>query len=185
MLKHALVADKNYWDEIKNCNPENVAELEKNIFTSIQIKNEIVLKDPYETSIRKALNFGHTVGHAFESYALESDGQTLLHGEAVAIGMICEAYISHKKKFLSANELEEITNTILSKFDAVKMIYFDTNRLLELMKHDKKNDSESINFTLLNGIGNVAINQSCDMEMIKHSLKYYSEEVKLLSTQNS
>ncbi|MEO6882827.1 MAG: 3-dehydroquinate synthase [Bacteroidia bacterium] len=185
MLKHALVADKTYWEELKNIDVNTISELEKNIFTSVKIKNEIVLKDPSETGIRKALNFGHTIGHALESYALESDGKPLLHGEAVAIGMICEAFISYKKKFLSAAELQEITETILTNFEVVKLNYFDTNRLMELMKHDKKNDTGIINFTLLNGIGNVSINQSCNAEMIIKSLHYYTEETNMLSAQSS
>ncbi len=95
MLKHGLITDESYWSELKGLT--TIKALDPHIYTSIQIKNSIVLQDPNEHNLRKILNFGHTLGHAIESYFLEKDeSKALLHGEAIAIGMILEAYLSSK-----------------------------------------------------------------------------------------
>jgi len=111
MLKHGLICDAAYWEQLKNSDLTNPsAQL---IYHSIEIKNKVIIEDPRETGIRKSLNFGHTIGHAVETYSLlHDDGGHLSHGEAIAIGMICEAYLSHKKTGLSAGELAEITNIL-------------------------------------------------------------------------
>ena len=103
MLKHGLIADADYWTKFKELNGIDFADFDGLIYRSIEIKNEIVMQDPTENGIRMALNFGHTLGHAIESYFLENeDKKTLLHGEAIAVGMILESYISWQKKLLSA-----------------------------------------------------------------------------------
>src|SRR5476651_2043255 len=110
MLKHGLIADAAYWELLKNSDLKKpTAEL---IYLSIAIKNKVVIEDPHEKGIRKALNFGHTIGHAIETYSLINDEDHLSHGEAIAIGMICEAYLAHKKTGLPAEDLQEITETL-------------------------------------------------------------------------
>src|SRR6201996_7947995 len=109
MLKHGLIADAAYWEMLKNSDLKKPgADL---IYLSIAIKNRVVIEDPHEKGIRKSLNFGHTIGHAIETYSLLNDKDPLSHGEAIAIGMICEAYLAHQKVGLSADELKDITET--------------------------------------------------------------------------
>ncbi|MGZ4049535.1 MAG: 3-dehydroquinate synthase, partial [Bacteroidia bacterium] len=116
IIKHALIADVNYWAKVRTADFANFDSFDELVKTSVYIKNTIVLEDPKEKGIRKVLNFGHTVGHAVETFFLEQDSKKhLLHGEAIAIGMICEAYLSQRICKLSVEELEEITYFILSK----------------------------------------------------------------------
>jgi len=177
MLKHTLIADKMYWEKLKNTDIENADNWDELIEKSIHIKNDIVVQDPLENSIRKTLNFGHTIGHAIETYSLEQqDEKTLLHGECIAIGMICEAYLSHKIGKLSKEELTEITHFILSVYENLSIKEMETERLLELMKHDKKNENGDINFTFLSAIGSAEINKTAKPDLIKEALKYYSEQ---------
>ena len=170
VLKHGLIADKNYWNSVKNANPLNVNVWEEVIMRSIEIKNNIVSQDPRENGIRKALNFGHTVGHAIESAYLKSK-KPLLHGEAIATGIICEAYLSRKITGLKNEELDEITSTISSVFKP-KAIRFPAKQLIGLMKQDKKNKGAEINFTLLRAIGSTSINNSCTDELIEEALNF-------------
>ncbi|MGZ4118460.1 MAG: 3-dehydroquinate synthase, partial [Bacteroidia bacterium] len=136
IIKHALIADVNYWAKVRTADFANFDSFDELVKTSVYIKNTIVLEDPKEKGIRKVLNFGHTVGHAVETFFLEQDSKKhLLHGEAIAIGMICEAYLSQRICKLSVEELEEITYFILSKYKAVKIDLEDAHRLIELMKH--------------------------------------------------
>ena len=115
MLKHGLMANKQHWEKLKNLNIIDFADFDSLISESISIKNTIVIEDPKEDGIRKALNFGHTLGHAIETYFLEnSDKKTLLHGEAIAAGIIMESFISLEKKLISKN-ISFLTNTVLLK----------------------------------------------------------------------
>lgn len=181
IVKHGLIADKNYWKDIKTLSSSllnqkkgtNGDSWEEFIFKSIQIKNEIVLKDPYENGLRKALNFGHTIGHAVESLSLKKDRKPLLHGEAIAIGMICESYLSRKYCGLPSKEMEDIHSFIRSIFDP-KPVKHSFQSLVSIMKQDKKNRDAEINFTLLNSIGKAEINNSCAEELIEESIKYYN-----------
>jgi 3-dehydroquinate synthase len=181
IIKHALIADANYWSKVINTNFSDLNSLNELITISIHIKNTIVSEDPKEKNIRKTLNFGHTIGHAIETFFLEQDHKKhLLHGEAIAIGMICEAYLSHKVCKLSANELTTITKFILGKYKAVKISETDIHRLIELMKHDKKNEKGDINFSLLSVIGKCEINKTAKADLIIESIKYYIEQAKLM-----
>jgi len=179
IIKHALIADKTYFNQLKSLVIKN-ADWDSIIEKSIRIKNEIVINDPEEKNNRKALNFGHTIAHAIETYSLEQHNtKTLLHGECVAVGMICEAYISNKTGKLSDDELGEITNFILSVFENISIKNMAVERLLEVMKHDKKNDKGDIYFTLLSSIGKYEINKTAKPDLIKEALKYYSEQLVL------
>ena len=180
IIKHALIADYNYWKKISTITIHNIDKLEEIIISSIKIKNNIVQQDPTENNIRKILNFGHTIGHAIETNSLEENNKKkLLHGEAIAIGMICEAYLSHKICKLKKDELLEITNFILNHFHPFKIKKMNTARLIELMKHDKKNDNREINFSLLSSIGKCEINKTATENLIIESLNYFSEQEKL------
>jgi 3-dehydroquinate synthase len=120
MLKHGLIADANYWGEFKDLSQSDFADFDVLIHRSIEIKNEIVTQDSTENGIRKALNFGHTLGHAIESYFLENENKnSLLHGEAIAVGMILESYISWQKKLISETEYDEIKKVIAAIFENI------------------------------------------------------------------
>jgi 3-dehydroquinate synthase len=181
MIKHALVADKDFWPLIQNADLSDVGDLEELIMHSVQIKNTIVTADPTEKGQRRILNFGHTIGHALETFSLENgQKQNLLHGEAIAAGMVCEAYLSHKINKLSSADLSTISGFIMNTFAPVMLHKMDHHRLIELMKHDKKNDLGDINFSLLSGIGKCDINKTAKADQIIEALKYYTDHAKLL-----
>ena len=149
VVKHALISDNSLWLKLKNT-PFTDLDWEDIIDTSIQIKNKIVLADPFEKGERKKLNFGHTFGHAIESYYLEK-GTPISHGEAVFMGMILETKISD----LSESDKNEIKNYVLSNF---ALPYTPKKSSLhKFLINDKKNQNGKINFTLLSGIGNCSI----------------------------
>lgn len=167
MLKHGLIFDKNYWEKFLDLKELDYADFDTLIHRSVAIKNEIVTIDPTEKNIRKSLNFGHTLGHAIESYFLESDQKTtLLHGEAIAVGMILESYIAYKKSLLNNAEYVEIKEAIKAIFDDIAFDTNDIDPILELLIHDKKNEYGSIQFALIDGIGNIKINQLVENELI-------------------
>lgn len=171
VIKHGLIADRNYWKEIrsvkdlKNIGPEIISR-------SVEIKNKIVSADPFEKGQRKSLNFGHTIGHAIESALLKTK-KPLLHGEAVAIGMICEGYLSRKYCGLPSKSLNEIISFIVPFFQ-LKEIGISEAKLIGLMKQDKKNKDSEINLTLLKEIGSVEINHTCTEELIDESIKFFN-----------
>jgi 3-dehydroquinate synthase len=172
MLKHGLIVDAPYWDQLKTSDL-SLPSIEL-VHRSVEIKNEVVTEDPHEKGIRKALNFGHTVGHAVETYSLMNDKDPLSHGEAIAIGMICEAWLSNKKIGLPDNQLAEIAevlNGLYPKYN-IKENTFPT--LLEHMLKDKKNQNGQINCTLLKYIGQYSIDNICTETELCDSLRYYA-----------
>lgn len=173
-LKHGLIKDEKYWEKLSEGKLLDEAHLEDLILSSVHIKNEIVLNDPLEKGERKLLNFGHTIGHAVESYSLIHDQKPLLHGEAIAIGMICESYLSNAKNGLSALALKTISKEITAIYPSYLLDESNYHQLIELMKNDKKNESSGINFTLLTKIGNASFNKEVDVELILESLNYYN-----------
>ena len=172
MLKHGLIYDKNYWNLFLNLSQIDFADFDSLIYRSIEIKNEIVKQDPTENGIRKALNFGHTLGHAIESHFLES-ATPLLHGEAIAIGMILESYISSEKQLLSNDEFQQIKYTITDIFEKHIFTEKDIKIIQNLLIHDKKNEYGKVQFALLNGIGKTIINQLVENELIIKSFNDY------------
>ena len=172
MLKHGLIQDKNYWEQFLDLSQLDSSMLGHLIYRSIEIKNAIVLEDPSENGIRKALNFGHTIGHAIESHFLTT-ATPLLHGEAVAIGMIVEAYLSFEKGLLNKFDFQQIKYVISDIFEPVAISDNDIDLLLEYMIHDKKNEYGKIQFALLDGIGKVHLNQETDNEMISRAFQDY------------
>lgn len=172
MLKHGLIYDKKYWEQFLVLADIDFADFDTLIYRSIAIKNEIVKHDPTENGIRKALNFGHTLGHAIESHFLES-ATPLLHGEAIAIGMILESYISKEKGLLSNEEFHQIKYTITDIFEKHVFTENDIKSIQNLLIHDKKNEYGKVQFALINGIGKTIINQSVDTELIIKSFDDY------------
>lgn len=172
MLKHGLIFDKKYWDEFLDLSQLDFADFDILIHRSIEIKNEIVTQDPTENGIRKALNFGHTLGHAIESHFLESE-KPLLHGEAIAIGMILESYISMKKELLSNDEFYQIKSTLKNIYEEHIFTEEDVDAIQKLLIHDKKNEYGKVQFSLLNGIGKISLNQTVESELIVNSFDDY------------
>ncbi len=172
MLKHGLIYDKKYWEQFLNLSDIDFADFDDLIYHSIVIKNEIVKQDPTENGIRKALNFGHTLGHAIESHFLES-ATPLLHGEAIAIGMILESFISKEKGLLSNEEFHQIKYTITDIFEKHIFTKNDIESIQNLLIHDKKNEYGKVQFALIKGIGNIIINQSVENELIISSFEDY------------
>jgi 3-dehydroquinate synthase len=174
MLKHGLIYDKTYWDKLKHLNNLNTDDLDILIKQSIEIKNKIVSQDLKENGIRKALNFGHTLGHAIESYFLESeDKKQLLHGEAIAVGMILESYLSYKLELISKDSYAEIKYIITDVFEKISFNDSDIQNILDLLIFDKKNEFGNIQFTLLNKIGESKINQTVDKSLILLAFEDY------------
>ncbi len=179
VIKHYLIADKHAFMETRrlylNIRENDWPEVVKK---NVQIKSHIVDQDPTEQGVRKALNFGHTIGHAVESWFLTDANHFLLHGEAVAVGMITESYLSLKKGLLTPDELHLINEVILRYFKLPVIASASFGKITELIKQDKKNEKELVLFTLLNGIGNYSINNTVEEELIKESLNYYNSLLK-------
>lgn len=174
MLKHGLIYDKNYWDEIKNISNLNTDDLDRLVYQSVQIKNEIVSQDLTEKGIRKSLNFGHTLGHAIESYFLENENKpTLLHGEAIAIGLILESYLSLELNLITKEEYAEIKYYISDIFEPIAFTSEDVEKIISLLIFDKKNEFGKIQFALLNGIGGISLNQNVSNSLIYKAFEDY------------
>ncbi len=175
MLKHGLIQSNPYWETLKSLSTFD--GLDSVIHTSVDIKNKVVLEDPREQGLRKILNFGHTLGHAIESYFLESDThKTLLHGEAIAIGMILEAFLSHKLSGLTENEVQDIKSTFLSRYQKIEFTTQDIHNILSLLKFDKKNSHGKINFVLLEQIGRPVIDVQIPFGLYQDAFAYYKEQ---------
>lgn len=174
MLKHGLIHNKSHWNECLAFDLENIdfEVLNEMIARSVAIKEYFVVKDPTEKNIRKALNLGHTVGHAFESLALHQN-RPILHGYAVAYGLIVELYLSSKKVNFPIEETERISRWIIDTYGPLSISSEDTESLYLKMTKDKKNEAGRINFTLIPEIGKVEINIDCEKELILEGLEYF------------
>jgi len=172
VCKHALIEDKDIFQKLEAISNPNWEDAGALIFQSIKIKVNIVKKDPFEKDLRKTLNFGHTIGHAIETASLLHDKKPLKHGEAIAIGMICETYMSHIVYDLPEKDLKRITHYFLDRFPKYQG-KLDKAELIEYMKNDKKNEAGAINFTLLKKIGKAKINNNCFEDLIGKSIEYY------------
>jgi len=172
IFKHALIRDAGQWQLLKQTDiyTENIDEI---LYQSLLIKKQIVEEDPFEKGLRKILNFGHTIGHAIEAYSLENEKNPLLHGEAIAIGMICEAYLSYKKTGLSEHELKEIQHILLPHFPKYDITKFSTESIIQIMLMDKKNNGNNIQAALLDKIGNSVFNINIIEKDIEESLNFY------------
>ena len=180
MLKHGLISNNQMWAELINFKLESpdLSLLKRMVADSVAVKQRIVTEDPMEQGIRKALNLGHTIGHAFESFALSpltSHPSPLLHGYAVAYGLVCELYLSAMKTGFPTDKMHQTVSFIKEHYGKMDITCDDYPTLLELMTHDKKNVAGTINFTLLGGIGDIRINQTATKEEISEALDFYRE----------
>lgn len=175
MLKHGLISNEQMWASLLGFDLEhpNLQQLRGMVADSVAVKERIVTEDPTEKGIRKALNLGHTVGHAFESLALTRT--PVLHGYAVAWGLICELYLSVIKTGFPTDKMRQTVSFIKEHYGKMTITCDDYPTLLELMTHDKKNVAGTINFTLLGGIGDIRINQTATKEEIYEALDFYRE----------
>ena len=175
MLKHGLISNHDILSELLSFDIEqpDLEQLKRMVADSVQVKQRIVLEDPTEQGIRKALNLGHTVGHAFESLALQR--QPVLHGYAVAWGLVCELYLSVAKTGFPVELMRQVVRFVFEHYGRMPITCDDYPTLLELMSHDKKNVAGRINFTLLGGVGDIRINQTATKAEIEEALDFYRE----------
>lgn len=176
MLKHGLISDERTWAELVTFDLDNpdLSQLQRMVAESIKVKERIVEADPHEHGIRKALNLGHTMGHAFESFAMRR-GTPILHGYAVAYGLISELYMSARKTAFPTDRMHQTVRFIRENYGTLNITCDDYPTLIELMHHDKKNTSGIINFTLLGNVGDIRINQTANEEEIKEALDFFRE----------
>lgn len=175
MLKHGLISDERMLGELLSFDVEHpdLVQLKRMVAESVAVKQRIVTEDPTEKGIRKALNLGHTAGHAFESFALKHT--PVLHGYAVAWGLIVELYLSTIKTGFPTDKMRQTVRFILDHYGKMAITCDDYPTLLEFMTHDKKNVAGVINFTLLGGVGNILINQTATKEEIFEAFDFYRE----------
>ena len=175
MFKHGLIFNRSYWNLFKNITDISVEGVSPLIWESVDIKNKIVTQDPREENIRKTLNFGHTLGHALESYFLNHQSKsTLLHGEAIAAGMLMEAFLSYKTTNLPKSDLEEITGFVTRFYPQVNIQSTDYNAIIDLLKYDKKNSNGKVNFILLSEIGQPVLDCNVDNVLIERTFEFYA-----------
>jgi 3-dehydroquinate synthase len=176
MVKHALIDSREEWENVLKFDLENIdfEQLKGLLKRSFNIKERIVEADPFEANIRKALNLGHTFGHAFESWSYKVN-RPALHGYAVIWGLLCELYLSFVKLNFPKKDLLKLKYLIKESYGIPEFSCGDYETLFELMTHDKKNESKEINFTLLAGIGEIRINQTATKEEIFECLDWFGE----------
>lgn len=171
ILKHGLIRDKDYFSSLKSTNWED-QDWEKLIYHSVAIKNAVVTADPKEAGLRKILNFGHTIGHAFESFFLDTPNH-LLHGEAIALGMICEGFLAFQKVGFSYEELDQMTKMLLQIYGKVDFSVNELDPILDLCLQDKKNEGSTLMFSLLTSIGDCTYNIPVNREEIREAIIHY------------
>ena len=172
IIKYGFTYDTDVIDCLKTFEKSNINKI---IHRSIEIKNEIVLKDPKEKGLRKILNFGHTLGHAIESYFLDNNKKSnLTHGEAIAIGMVCESYLSYKVLKLPIEKLIIVKNMVSAMYEKVTIEKDDYFSIFELLKHDKKNTSGEVNFVLLNDFEEFKLDCKISNKLLIESIEYYN-----------
>jgi len=175
MLKHGLIYSEQYWNKFKDLTELPLSDINSLIYESILIKKNIVEQDPLEENLRKTLNFGHTLGHAIESYFLnQTNKKDLLHGEAVAIGMVLACYLSSRLLNFSKKMNNDIKETIINIYGKADIKESDYSPIIDLLKYDKKTEHGIINFVLLEDIGITKINCEVENTSIIDAFKFYS-----------
>jgi 3-dehydroquinate synthase len=173
IVKHCLIADAAKWEEIrkKDFEEQNWPDL---IAHSVEIKKKVVAEDPTEKGLRKILNFGHTIGHAVETYFLNKPPkERLLHGEAIAAGMVMEAYVAYRKKMIDLQTLEQIEEFIFSVYGKVALKMSDVATVIQLAQQDKKNKGGELRFSLLTGVGSCGFDIKVTPSEIQQAIAYY------------
>ena len=177
MLKHGLISDERMWAELMNFDISGTPELtvlQQMVAESVAVKQRIVTEDPTERGLRKALNLGHTAGHAFESLAMRR-GTPVLHGYAVAWGLVCELYLSAIKENFPTDRMRQTVAFINEHYGKMAITCDDYPELTELMTHDKKNVAGIINFTLLGGIGDIRLDRTATEQELREAFDFYRE----------
>ena len=176
MLKHGLISTEKHWAELVSFDLDDIdyLQLQEMVAQSVAIKENVVAQDPYEQGIRKALNLGHTAGHALESLALAEE-RTVQHGYAVAWGLVCELYLSCLREDFPKDKLRQTTEFINRYYGVFPFDCKAYETLYQFMTHDKKNTSGEVNFTLLGGIGDIRINRTAGKDEIFNMLDFYRE----------
>ena len=172
ILKHALIADKTSWDILTQSEITGIADWESLVYQSILTKLDITNEDPYESGKRKILNFGHTIGHAVESYWMTGD-KPLLHGEAIAIGMVAESFIAYRMGFIREEILFNIRRAILHIYGHQPRYVKPTGALIALMRSDKKNHNNTFLLSLPDAIGQCRYDIPVTEDIIAESLIFY------------
>lgn len=174
MIKHGLIADRRLFEALQQSYEGGKPELTYGLlYQSIVVKKTLVERDPLESNVRRALNFGHTIGHAIESVMLET-GRPISHGNAVCVGMLAEAYLSWQSGLILIDHFEEVQRFLIRIYDPKELLPLDRSAIMRYMANDKKNDGNGINFSLINGIGSFSINKKVPDELIAESLDYLS-----------
>ena len=175
VLKHGLIASMDYWKNVNS--KENVLDqAEYMIKGSVSIKSSIVEKDPNEENIRKHLNFGHTLGHAIESFSHKTMETPMLHGEAIAHGMILESYLSYKISGLEKHYLTDIITVIKKHYELKGFSEAEQNNIIDLLRYDKKNKNGNVLFVLLKNMGDAVHNISIEHDIIKEAFSYLNDQ---------
>ncbi|MEE6128763.1 3-dehydroquinate synthase [Chryseobacterium arthrosphaerae] len=172
MLKHGLIADKNHWDQLIQIHKLEVETVIPHIQTSMNIKQDVVEKDFHESNIRKTLNFGHTIGHAVESLCLQQENP-ILHGEAVAMGMITEAHLAYLENLISEEDAKMIIENIQRYYPYLDISDFKDEDITALLLNDKKNADSKINFSLLTEVGACNYDHQCSQKNILEAICFY------------
>lgn len=175
VLKHGLIADQNYFQTSIESYLKGNIHWNKIIAKSVEIKSSIVSQDPKEKGLRKILNFGHTIGHALESYSLMKHKNSLLHGEAVVLGMIGELFLSKKRNLISSEELSETVAKLKAIYRFEKLELFDFESVLNLMQNDKKNENGAIQCVLLKKIGNAGFGYTFTRQELSDALLFINQ----------
>ncbi|WP_345167709.1 3-dehydroquinate synthase [Algibacter aquimarinus] len=174
MLKHGLITGEEYWSKFTDLSKLTLDDLDDLIYESVMIKKNVVEQDPNENGLRKTLNFGHTLGHAIESYFLSNpEKTTLLHGEAIVVGMILACYISTKLLGFPEEKTQLIKNIFVDYYGKTTISQNEYATIIDLLKYDKKNNHGNINFVLLQDIGVTKIDCIVDEDVIIDAFKYY------------
>ncbi len=177
MLKHGLISTEEHWAELLRFPLDGDIDfqaLTQLVGKSVAVKERIVEEDPHEHGIRKALNVGHTVGHAFEALALK-EGRTILHGYAVAWGMVCELYLSALRCGFPQDKMRQTIQFVRQHYGQFAIDCKEYDQLYAFMTHDKKNTAGQVNFTLLGGVGDIRINQTATKDEIFDMLDFFRE----------
>lgn len=171
IIKHALIADAAYFKDLLHINRDNIAAVDWSdiIMRSLKIKKAVVEADPFEKGWRKILNFGHTVGHAVESFSMSQDSDPLLHGEAIAIGMLAELKLSMQVLDFSVEDFNQIKNFLQNLYPSYSVAAKDYDAVMAYLQNDKKHKGKQLNFTLLQSVGKPIINQHLKKEDILKS----------------
>ncbi|TAF66300.1 MAG: 3-dehydroquinate synthase [Cytophagales bacterium] len=172
VIKHILIADANQWQKIHTLQTlpnQWIAYLEH----SIELKKRITQADPHEKGLRKILNFGHTIGHALETYLLQYPQRAILHGEAVAIGIVAESYLSQQRELISENDLEQICQLIQRLYPPINIAENELPHIAQIALQDKKNSTQAIRTVLLKKIGEALYDQPISLVEIQEALRFY------------